>query len=55
MADQVSMALASTLTLEDASDRDAMNIDGTSGSANSGRDAWRPGKAGLADEYQYVM
>lgn len=23
--------------------------------SNTARDAWRPGKGGLADEYEYVM
>lgn len=56
VADQISMALASSLIPEDVTSK---NNDPSgnpmTGGANSVRDAWRPGKGGLADEYQYVM
>lgn len=45
VGDTFTLALASSLSLDAA--------DGAS--ASTDRDAWRPGKGGLADEYEYVM
>jgi hypothetical protein len=48
--EQFSFVLASSLV----SDGTDVAMDGTATGAND-RDVWRPGKSGLADDYDYVM
>lgn len=53
--DQFTLALASSLSLSDVTMDTGMSRDDAATKAANDRDVWRPGRGGLADDYEYVM